>query len=69
MKATTIASKQNTTGYWLNIQNIGTHYRVIGQRMNYIRGRDVIRWVVVKDGLTLEEAKKLFAKKISGKRV
>ena len=69
MKPNTIESKQNTTGDWLNIQDMGTHYRVIGQRINYIRGKDVVRWAVVKDGLTLDEAKKLFAKKIAGKRV
>lgn len=69
MNAVTIASSQNTTGDWLNIQNMGTSHRVIGQRINYVRGKDVVRWVVVKDDLTLDEAKKVFAKKLAGKRV
>jgi hypothetical protein len=69
MNAVTIASSQNTTGDWLNIQNMGTSYRVIGQRINYVRGKNVVKWAVVKDGLTIDEAKKLFAKKIAGKKV
>ena len=69
MNAVTIASSQNTTGDWLNIQRVGTSYRVIGQRINYVRGKNVVKWVVVKDGLTLDEAKKVFTKKLAGKRV
>ena len=69
MNATTIQTAQNTTGDWLNIQKCGDDYRVIGQRINYVRGRNVVKWVIVKDKLTLNAAKELFNKKICGKRV
>lgn len=69
MNATTIQSAQNTTGDWLNIQATQAGYRVIGQRINYIHGKNVVKWVVVKDKLSLDDAKRLFSKKIAGKRV
>lgn len=69
MNAITIQTAQNTTGDWLNIQSTDAGYRVIGQRINYIRGKNVVKWVIVKDKLTLADAKKLFNQKVVGKRV
>jgi hypothetical protein len=66
-----VRKEKNTTGDMLYVcKNFTTgEYKVIGERINYVRGKNIVRLATVKDGLTKEQANKLFEKKVKGKRV